>query len=76
MPFPVAPYSNTPRGNLIGTDLNRKAYLIGFSIMFLIADLAEASPANLLKSKVVVVVLVVGVVRLIACLLKAAKVRD
>ena len=44
--------------------------------MFLIADLAEASPANLLKSKVVVVVLVVGVVRLIACLLKAAKVRD
>ena len=60
----------------MGTVLNRKAYFIGFSIIFLIAFFADFNPANLLKSAIVLLPVTVSVVRSMACFPKAAKVRD
>ena len=75
-PLPVAPYRRTPRGSFIGMDLKRNAYFIGFSIMLLIVFFAVESPASLVKSKICVEIVFLGLVSAMACLLKAAKVSD
>ena len=75
-PLPVAPYSNIPRGSLIGTVLNRKAYFIGFYIILFIVFLANFKPAILEKSKVIETCLFFGVVCEIAYLINDPNVRD
>jgi hypothetical protein len=65
-----------PRGSLIGTDLKRKEYFIGFYIMFLIVVFAVFRPAILVKSNIWVVLTFLGLVKLTACFTKAPKVRD
>lgn len=60
----------------MGTDLKRKAYLIGFYMMLLMVVLAFFRPANLEKSNILVVLDDAGTVSEVACRLKAANVRD
>lgn len=74
-PFPVAPYSNIPLGSLIGADLNRNEYFIGFQIMAFIVCFAQESPASFEKS-VTATLLEDDCDSSIAHLLKAANVSD
>jgi hypothetical protein len=74
--LPVAPYRRMPRGSLIGTDLKRKEYFIGFYIMFLMVDFAVFRPAILVKSNIWVVLTFLGLVKFTACFTKAPKVSD
>jgi len=76
LPLPVLPYKSTPLGNLIGTDLNKAPYFIGFSIKLLIDFLAYSKPANFEKSNNSVVFLVCGSDSSVACLAKLANVKD
>lgn len=49
LPFPVPPQRRMPLGSLIGTDLKRKEYLIGFYMIFFIVYFAVLRPAILVK---------------------------